>query len=131
EADPVDVDNVDPEVLDQVDLAAGEHREAVPWIMAELLRPDIYRAVLVRPAAAGVLRGEDHDLVPMGLELPAGREDGGHDAVDRREGAVREQSDPHAINAPGRWTPGSCLHRRAFDSTSAPPPRPIRAVRSS
>src|SRR5438034_741508 len=73
EADPVDVDHVDPEVLDQVDLAAGEHREAVHWVMAELLRPDIYRAVLVRPAAAGVLRGEDHDLVPMGLELPAGR----------------------------------------------------------
>src|SRR5207237_4464353 len=91
EADPVDVDHVDPEVLDQVDLAAREHRQAVPRIMPELLRPDIHGAVLAGPASARVLRGEDDDLVPVGLELPAGRQDGRADAVEPPDVTLRAQ----------------------------------------
>src|SRR5207247_1871340 len=81
EADPVDVDQVDPHVLDHVDLATREHREAVAGIVAELLRPDVDRAGLAHLPPARVFRREDDDLVSVGLELPAGRH-GRRDTAD-------------------------------------------------
>src|SRR5205823_10304964 len=41
EAHAVDVDHVDPEVLDEVDLMAGEHREPISGIVVELLRAHV------------------------------------------------------------------------------------------
>src|SRR5436309_1170740 len=98
EADPMDVDHVDPHLLDQVRLPAREHRESVARIVAELLRPDVDGPGLPPPAAARVFRREDDDLVAVGLELPAGRQDRRHDAVDGGQVAIREECDPHGIH---------------------------------
>src|SRR2546427_1307908 len=68
----MDVDHVDPHLLDQVRLPAREHGESVAWIVAELLRPDIDGPGLPLPAAVGGFPGEDDELVAVGLELPAG-----------------------------------------------------------
>src|SRR2546422_636311 len=49
-----------------------------------------------------VFRREDDDLVAVGLELPAGRQDGRHDAVDGRQVAIREECDPNGIHPPAK-----------------------------
>src|SRR5207244_12069206 len=65
EADAMDVDHVDPHLLDQVRLPAREHGEPVARIVAELLRPDVDGPGLPLPAAMGVFRREDDDLVAV------------------------------------------------------------------
>src|SRR5213079_3526784 len=123
EADAVDVDHVDPEVLDQVDLPTGKHRQTVSGVMGELLRPDVYGPVLAGPATTRVLRGEDDDLVAVRLELAPRRQDGRHDAVDRRQIAVREECDPHGIRASALCSRASCPPGRSCNSIWALSPR--------
>src|SRR3989449_11721448 len=119
----MDVDHVDPHLLDQVRLPAREHGESVAWIVAELLRPDIDGPGLPLPAAVGIFRREDDDLVAVGLELPAGRQNGGHDAVDGGQVAIREEGDPPGrpprANAPPARGPPRLPHDRGW---SRPPP---------
>src|SRR2546427_7628017 len=55
----MDVDHVDPHLLDQVRLPAREHGESVARIVAELLRPGVDGPGLPLPAAMGVFRRED------------------------------------------------------------------------
>src|SRR5207302_10181307 len=123
EADAVDVDHVDAEVLDQVDLPTGKHRQTVSGVMVELLRPHIHGPVLAGPATPRVLRGEDDDLVAVRLELAPGRQDGRHDAVDRRQIAIREECDPHGISASALGSRASCPPGRSWDSIWALSPR--------
>src|SRR5256712_13304305 len=96
----MDVDHVDPHLLDQVRLPAREHGESVARIVAELLRPDVDGPGLPLPAAMGVFRREDDDLVAVGLELPAAPERGGRGALDWGVGRIREQSEPRWLDPP-------------------------------
>src|SRR5437867_12238808 len=73
EAHAMDVDHVDPHLLDQVRLPAWEHGEPVARIVAEFLRPDGNRPGLPLPAAARVFRREGDDLMAGGLALPGAR----------------------------------------------------------
>ena len=123
EPDAVDVDHVDPEVLDQVRLPSGEHREPIARIVPELLRSNVDRPGLAHPAAPRVLRREDDDLMAVSLELPARRQDGRHDAVDGREIAIGEEGDSHGITDRGKGSRSLSASCRSRDGLSSPPPR--------
>src|SRR5438309_11550201 len=84
--------------------------------MVELLRPHVHGPVLAGPATPRVLRGEDDDLVAVCLELAPRRQDGRHDAVDRRQIAIREECDPHGISASALDSRASCPPVRSCDS---------------
>src|SRR3989449_10005543 len=123
ETDPVDVDHIDADILDQVHFPAGDHREPVSGVMAELLRPDIHGPILAPPAATRILGGEDDHFMAVGLELTSRRQDRRHDAVDRREIAVRKKGDPHGISASAPGSRASCPPGRSCDSIWALSPR--------
>src|SRR5438552_3512051 len=99
EADPVDVDHVDPHLLVQVRLPTGEHGEPLARIVAELLRPAVARPGFPLPAPAALSRRDDSALGAVARWLTYYREPVGIAAFDAMAGSVRRPEPEGALPA--------------------------------